>query len=187
MQNFKTAKRYAKGLLDYSLYSGELDKVYDEMQQILNLIDQSREFYLFLKTPLLNPQKKRIILRRLFRFFSETTLKFLELISLHKRTSLLKIIAAIFLEIYKDKKRWENAILITATLLSGELESQILAKLRENKGTKRYLFLKKVDPTLMGGFILRIRDKEWNMSLSGKIHRLRQSLIDRNYVKNTKL
>lgn len=184
MQQVKTARRYAKALFDYSLCAGELDKVYAEMQGILNLIDQNRELYLFLRTPLLNPEKKRKILCRLFNSFSKTTLKFLEMISMHKRTSLLKSIAIAFLELYKEKKQWTDAILITAIPLSGELENRILAKLPQQKDAgKKYLLLKKIDPTLIGGFILRIRDKEWDMSLSGKIHRLRQSLTDHYHLK----
>lgn len=176
-EKVKIARRYAKGLFDFALDTQELELVYDEMRQMLNLIDQNPNLRSFLTSPLLNAKEKQVILDRFSAFFSKTTASFLKLISLHKRTFLLKTIAMLFLKMYLIEKGFVKLRLTTAIPLNDALEAQIRAKVSERETeNKKYVLSKKVDPSLIAGFILRIGNKQWDLSLSGKISRLRKSL-----------
>ena len=51
MPNPRLASRYAKSLIDLSIERGEMEPVFEDMQQLLNLFKSNREFRCRIEKP----------------------------------------------------------------------------------------------------------------------------------------
>ena len=60
------ASRYAKSLLDLAVEKGQLDAVYEDMLQVQSLCKECKELALFLKSPIINSEKKVSTLKTVF-------------------------------------------------------------------------------------------------------------------------
>jgi F-type H+-transporting ATPase subunit delta len=62
----------------------------------------------------------------------------------------------------------------TAVAITPELEVKVLAKAKELAG-KEVALEKKIDPSIVGGFILRVGDREINASINNKFGELKRT------------
>jgi F-type H+-transporting ATPase subunit delta len=67
----------------------------------------------------------------------------------------------------------ETAIVTTAFPITTDLESKVLAKIKEFSN-KNITIQNVVDPSIIGGFVLRIGDKQFNASVASKLQSLKQ-------------
>ncbi|MBK9455206.1 MAG: F0F1 ATP synthase subunit delta [Bacteroidetes bacterium] len=58
MSSTKLATRYAKSVLDFAKEKGKLSEVLADMRLLNTSIDNNREFYMMLKSPIVNGDKK---------------------------------------------------------------------------------------------------------------------------------
>ena len=68
------------------------------------------------------------------------------------------------------------ATVLTAVPLTADLEAKILKQLKAITG-KEVTIENQVDPNLIGGFVLRVGDLEYNASLDSKLANLKRELI----------
>ena len=71
----------------------------------------------------------------------------------------------------------EVAKVTTAFPITAELETKVLAKIAEfskNKITIENI----VDPSIIGGFILRVGDQQYNASVAGKLSELKREFAN---------
>ena len=62
MQNPRLAERYAKSLIDLAAEMNELDPVHDDITLLHDICNESREFVLMLKSPVISADKKNKII-----------------------------------------------------------------------------------------------------------------------------
>ena len=78
MASKRVASRYAKALLGFASERNELDLVESELRMISSLIATSREFELLLTSPVVKPNKKKVILKAIYKeSLSELTFGFI--------------------------------------------------------------------------------------------------------------
>ena len=68
----------------------------------------------------------------------------------------------------------EIATVTTAVAISADLEMKVLARAKELAG-KEVTLEKIVDPSILGGFVLRVGDKEINASVNNKLGELKRT------------
>ena len=69
----------------------------------------------------------------------------------------------------------------SAVPLNEDLENRILKKVREISG-KDITLKNIVDPSIVGGFILRVGDKQFDSSISGQLNKLLSNFEDNKYI-----
>jgi F-type H+-transporting ATPase subunit delta len=69
------------------------------------------------------------------------------------------------------------AIVTTAFPITADLEAQILAK-AATISTKKLTIQNTIDPSIIGGFILRIGDKQYNASVSNRLQELKREFAN---------
>lgn len=166
MQSIKSDLRYAKELFNYSIKKTYvLEKIYYEMQHIIDMLDISNDLYHFLRNPFLNSKRKWIFLSLIFKMedFSSTLIKLIQ----------LRGIAYAFMSLCNRKKKWVQINVITAVPLSNPIEEYIIKIFQKSNPNRKYFLEKKVNNSIIGGFILRIEDKEWDSSLEENIRKLK--------------
>ena len=175
MKSTRTAFRYAKATLAYANENKFSDKVAKEMQELIELHESSRQLNGLLSNPFLPNTKKQSILRSIFPNSSDVTQRLLNLLTSNNRLFLLKEVAKSYINLLNEQQGELNATVISAIPLTQNLEKQIHGKLEDFSG-KKISLLNKIDKSLLGGFILKIGDMEFNSSLAYKLKTFKAKL-----------
>lgn len=184
MSEFRAASRYAKSLLQLADDKGVLEEVHHDMLSLYQLCDESRDFQLMLKNPIIKSDKKLTILEKIFKGkVNEMTMAIFGIITRKNRTKLLPGIAKEFHEQYNLLKGIEVAKVTTAVPLSEQLRSKI-KDLVKSISSKNEVELKEVvDKDIIGGFILNVGDRQIDDSLKSKIKALELKFSQNPYIK----
>ena len=176
MKSGRAALRYAKALLDFSIERQEEKNVFDEMQNILIVMQSSKYLDEVLNNPVLPTKQKRLILKEVFNKSSNPTERLFDLLSKNNREGILDIVAQKYLELYDKYQGKVIATVTTAVPLNEALEKKVLEKAAELSTLK--IELKNIiDPKIKGGFILRVDDLQFNASIAERIEILKRELI----------
>lgn len=181
----RIASRYAKSLIDLAKEQNELDKVLDDIKYF-NEVAKNRDFTLLLKSPIVNVSKKKAVFNALFDGkLSKTTKAFFDIILNKGREPLLADITSEFISQYKNFNRISTVTVTTAIPMSEANIADIKTKLLASNITMDKLdFNTKVDPSIIGGFMIEVGDKLYDDSVKHKLDKLRKEFIDNQYVKS---
>lgn len=78
---------------------------------------------------------------------------------------------------YNRANNIKVAKVTTAEALTPEMEEKILAKVKALTGSK-ITIEKQIDADILGGFVLRIDDTQYDASVAGKLYKLRKKELD---------
>lgn len=175
MKSSKSASRYAKALLELAIEQNKTPQVSVDMRRFLNAFEETREFQLFLDSPVIKADKKNAILNELFPSFDPLTKSFVELMVRNRRENILAEISASFEAQLKVHSGIVPVTLVSAQALDEATKKTILSKLEASiKGTLE--LEEKIDPSLIGGFIIKMGDTQIDASVSNKLKNLKVSL-----------
>ena len=172
MSIFTVASRYAKSLLDLAQEQGQLDTVKGDIDGVISVLKSNHELLAVLKNPIISGDKKRQILASLFEGkISPVILSFFYILVNKGRADILLEIAQEFVREYNEVKGVVNASVTSAAALSAanlaELQKTIAAEVKAEITLKNI-----VDPTLIGGFVVRVGDRQIDASIAGKLNKL---------------
>lgn len=173
------ASRYAKSLLDLSVEKGQLEAVYADMLQVKNVCENSREFINFLNSPLLKADKKISAMKAVFDGkFNAITSGFLTIVTSKRRESVIPEMANSFIEQYKTHKNILTAIVTSAKGLDDTTRQKALELVKSQLSGEIEL-VEKVDANLIGGFVLKIGDKQLDKSVARQLSNLKKELTNK--------
>jgi F-type H+-transporting ATPase subunit delta len=182
MQGTKVASRYAKSLIDLSQERGELEKVYADMKNVVQACKECKDLALMLKSPIIKGDKKEAVLNAVFKSMSEITREFIDIIVRKKREYALMEIAESFVLQYHHKKNILTAVITTAFGLDEELRKRVLDIVKKSMNSEVEL-VEKIDKDIIGGFIIRVGDKQDDTSIRTKIMKLNRVFNENPYIK----
>ena len=180
----RIATRYAKSLIDLAIEQGKLEQVNNDMNT-LGAAVKNRDLYLFLKSPIIHADKKNAALDAIFKGkIDMLTLSYLTLLVNKGREPYVPEIAAAFGEQYKILKKITTVTVISATPLSDAVLADLKKKLLSSNITSENLDLQtKVDPELIGGFVLEFDNKRYDASVAYKLDELKSQFIKNPFVR----
>lgn len=175
-QHFRVSKRYARALLSLSQENDIVDRAYEDMKLIGGVLSSSKELQALLKSPVIREGKKQRVLKALFEaHLHPLIMTYMQIIVRKQRAALLSGIARSFLVIYKEAKGIELVRLTTAV----PVDETIRAKAMQVAGSLTELsieFVEKVDPSIIGGFILNLGDRQFDASIRSRLTSMRKHL-----------
>ena len=169
----RAAIRYAKAILETAVSSGNAPKVNEDMKSIIAAVDSSADLNQFLTSPIITSDLKMNALSEVFSSVQAETKSLFRLLHENKRFEILVAIATQFNAQFDDMNGVEVAKVTTAFPITADLEAKILAK-AATISTKKITIQNTVDPSIIGGFILRIGDKQYNASVSNRLQELKR-------------
>ena len=169
----RAAIRYAKALLSFSSDAKQAAAVNADMKQIRFSIAGSSDLKEFLSSPIIKIEQKKSAVEAIFANVQAETTKLFQLLQENKRFELLYEIAVQFNHAYDEIEGVEVAYVTTAIALSGELEQLVLSKIA-TFSSKKITIENSVNPDIIGGFILRIGDMQYNASVANKLQELKR-------------
>jgi F-type H+-transporting ATPase subunit delta len=175
MEN-RASHRYAKALLELALEKGVLDEVHSDMQAFAEICKQNRDFELMLKSPVIPHYRKYNVLEAILKGKVHTvSFAIFDIITRKNREELLPEIAAAFHQQYNDYKNIQVAQVTTTFPLDDTLRNHFQKIVQEVTG-KQVELHEKIDPTLIGGYLLQIGDKQADESVKNKLRKLKIEL-----------
>ncbi len=182
MSEQRAASRYAKSLLDLAKERGTLSETKADMDLFAKTLSENRDLRLLLRNPIVKHDKKLAILRAIFGGkVSEMTEKFFTIVTQHNRESALEWVATEFQSQYETMQGIQGAHVTTATPLTAELREQLTTLVKAQTGLSQVTLTEKVDPSLIGGFILRTGDSQIDDSVRNSLRKLRNSFKENPY------
>jgi F-type H+-transporting ATPase subunit delta len=173
----RAAIRYAKAMYDIANEENSVNKVYEDMTFINELNSSSPDFKNLLSNSQINYQDKKKAILSLTKSGNAITEKLIDLLIHNKRVTIIGDIAISFTQLYNKHNNIKEATVITASPINKELESDILSKINMSDA-KSISLTNVVDPTIIGGFIIRYDGKEYNASVKQNLNNLKKELTN---------
>ncbi len=178
MKGTRAALRYAKATLDLAKEKELTEVINKDMELIASTISENDELDLMIKNPVIKSGIKKEVLNKIFGSKVNTiSLELINLLIENKRLELLELVAREFNIIYDQLIGVEIAQVTTAVPLTKKIEEKILAKVKSIVG-KEISLNNIVDPSITGGFILRVGDKQLDSSVSGMLNTMLKDFED---------
>jgi F-type H+-transporting ATPase subunit delta len=171
------AGRYAAAL--YALASDEraLDEVVEQIQALGKLIDESGDFRRLLQSPLIDVNDARAAVLAVLtqEGFGKIVRDFAGVVANNRRLRNLREFVGAFLSLVAERRGVVTAQVITAHPITDLQEQQLRARLIE-AGYGNVQITKEVDPSLLGGLVVRIGSRLYDSSLRSRLQRLQFAL-----------
>jgi len=182
MKDARPALRYAKALLNLAKETKVESRVNADMQLIASTITNNNDLMILLNSPVIKASDKLKVLKNLFSSKIElVSLGLFDLLQENKRMNMLLSIAKQYSIIYDFLKRVQVANVTTAIPLTKELEMKVMDKIVELTGNKANLE-NSVNPSILGGFILRVGDVQYDASISNHLNELKKEFDNSHFI-----
>jgi F-type H+-transporting ATPase subunit delta len=168
----RAAIRYAKAIYEIADAKGTTESVNQNMSSIREAISAHQDLQVFLENPTIKGESKLEVLSNTFKGVESQTLDLFRLLLVNKRFGILEAITFQYNVLFDKMNGIELAKVTTAIPMDANLEKQVLAKINEfsnNKITIENI----VDPSIIGGFVIRMGDKQFNASIAHKLQQLK--------------
>lgn len=177
MTGARAAIRYAKAILEMAQATGNTAPVNEDMARIASTMKGNAELRDFISSPTIKATVKEATLKEVFAGSQNITQGLFRLLHENKRFGILAQVAAQYSTQFDELNGREDAVVTTAFPITPVLEAQVLEKAKV-LSDKELVLENIVDPTIIGGFILRVGDKQFNASVANSLQTLKQELTN---------
>lgn len=173
MAGTRAAIRYAKAILSLASEQNKADAVNNDMKLIATSIVENSDLSNMLQSPVVRSSVKKTVLMEVFNNTNALTGSLIDTLIANKRISLLESVAVNFNRLYDELQGTQVAKVTTAVPLTDDLKVKVLAKVKELTG-KQVEVKNIIDESILGGFILRVGDIQYNASIANKLNKLKR-------------
>ena len=173
MAGARAALRYAKAVLSLATDQKAVEAVNNDMKLITKTIADNKDLRVMLQNPVVRPSVKKIVLNEVFKNTSTITGNLVTTLITNKRIALLEQVASKYNLLYDTLNGIQIAKVTTAVPLTDDLKTKVLAKVKELTG-KEVEVVNLIDENILGGFILRVGDIQYNASIANKLNKLKR-------------
>ncbi|MFV0289498.1 MAG: ATP synthase F1 subunit delta [Mangrovibacterium sp.] len=177
MDQSAIAVRYGKAL--YSL-AGEKNKVQqlkDDFELISELLKGDDLSFLMTNQGLNLSQKKELLQLSFQDKVDDLTIQFMMMVLDNGRGDCFDDICRYLLSCFRDSENEKFVQLITAVEMSQQLIQKIVGKLEQELHAKIDLHTH-IDPSIIGGFVLRIDNQQYDASMQSRLQKAKQMMLD---------
>ena len=180
MVGTRVTLRYARALFELAEERKLLSKVEQDLTELLKVYETSPDFRAILESPVIQSSKKKDIFTELFKDkLNPLTFRFLILLVTKNRENFLQIIITRFMDLLDEAKGIIRGQLFTAYPFSDQ-QLTTLKKRLDKITEKNVVIEQKVEPELLGGFVIRMNDTVVDTSLKNNLAKLRARMISGN-------
>ncbi|WP_338359689.1 ATP synthase F1 subunit delta [Yeosuana marina] len=173
MAGARAAIRYAKALLSLATDQKKADAVNNDMKLMANTIAENTELSNMLNNSVIKSETKKAALLAVFPKLNSISAGLFDVLISNKRMNILNDIVLQYSILFDAFNGKEIAKVTTAVPMTKELEAKVLTKVKTL--TNKEVSLENiVDESILGGFILRVGDKQYNASISNNLNKLKR-------------
>ena len=181
MEGNRAALRYAKATLSLAKDKNVTEEVNKDMSLIAKTIASSEDLQSVLKSSVINPNSKNAILYEVFAGINGVTTGVFDVLVEKNRLQILSLVAWNYNQLFNELNNIQIAKVTTAVPLTPALEAKIQAKVKELTGNEAQI-QNLVDESILGGFILRVGDLQYNASVASQLRNLKREFNNDAYI-----
>ena len=173
----RIAAIYGKAVFDAAEAAGNRAEVIEQLDSLIDdVLDPSPEFDKLLANPMIAAEKKLDLIRTIFSGRAlPVVLSFLQTVAKNERLSDLRSIIDHVHQLSNEEDNVRQVAATTALPMSPELEQRLSESAGALLGCRVQLETE-VDPSMIGGVILRIGDTVYDGSITARLDRLRKEM-----------
>ncbi len=184
MADTRAALRYVRSLLDLAVERNALEEVHRDMLLFSEVTAKSRPLALLLQNPIIKHDQKLAVLRKVFEGkVHSLTMAFFEIITRKNREPILVSVAREFHNAYNEYKGIGKATVVSASPLDAATRAEFEKLVKRYSDKKQVELIEEVDPDLIGGFVLKVGDRQVDASIRSKLKTLRMQFSENPYIK----
>jgi F-type H+-transporting ATPase subunit delta len=180
MQHDALAMTYARSLFEMAEEAGgraKIEELADEIEQLVELLARDAAFRNFLASPIIDRDRRRDSLRRMFNGrITDLLLRFLLVLNDKGRLSKLEPIAAAYDHLVQEHFGRIEVDVITPAPLGTEAQQAVRERIQKALGREPVLHLY-TDPKMIGGVKLRVGDRLIDGSVETQLRRMKAALL----------
>jgi F-type H+-transporting ATPase subunit delta len=176
MSEIRIASRYAKSLFDSALAQSALEAVVADVQNLNQIVAESRDFVLFLSSPLLKQDIKKTALGKILGGMNVLTRDLILLMNSKKREMYVPSMLQAFLTLYNKHQGITQAIVTSAVALTPASLSQIESYILTQSGANQVQLSQVVNPAVVGGLTIEFEGRILDKTVAGHIRTLKKEL-----------
>jgi F-type H+-transporting ATPase subunit delta len=182
MAETKVASRYAKSLLELAQETQSLEKTNQDFTLVLQVMEQNKSLESLLKNPIVKSDKKLAIIKQIFKGkISDISMLFLEILIKKRREAYLRDIIQQFIAQYKQIKGITTAVITTAVGIDEKIRKEVI-ELVKGDSDSRIELVEKVNPALIGGFVLRYGNIQYDTTVAKYLRQLKRNFSKNLYI-----
>lgn len=171
------SKTYGEALFELAVEEKKIDVFLDEVNCVLNAFKQNEDFFKLLNHPKISKEEKIRVVENVFKGrISDEVTGFLTLIISKERYKELDAILEYFINRVKEEKGIGTVYVTTAVPLNEIQKVQVKEKLLSTTVYNEMEIIYSVDESLIGGMIIRIKDRVVDSSIKTKLSEIKKQL-----------
>lgn len=173
--------RYAKALYKYAQQSDTTRQVYEEMKRVIESFSANPGLTKTLSNPFVeDADKEKLLLAAAGDKPGNDYRRFVRLILDHKREEFAYLMALAYRDIYRKENNISQVRVTTAAALPPAEMAKLHGVVEKSFKDTKFEYTDKVDPSLIGGFVIDVDSTRMDASVSGELSQLRQTLLRSN-------
>ena len=173
----KIAAPYARALFDFSVDKNIMHQITADFQNLEIFLNESSDLIEYLDNPIVSQDAKREILTKTLESQINTeTFKFLMVLVTRDRINLLKSVITNYLELVYETASIKTIEVLTASSFTNLQKNTLVQKLKELTNAREIRLVITVDPSLIGGFLIKTESKVIDFTIKNQLQQLAKHL-----------
>ena len=173
----KVAVPYARALFDFSVEKNIMHQITADFQNLDIFFNESSELTDYLNSPVVSQEAKREVLAKTLKSQINTeTFKFLMVLVDRDRIHLLNAVINNYLELVYQTASIKMVEVSTASAFTNSQKETLIQKLKELTSAREIRLVTTVDPTLIGGFLIKTESKVIDFTVKNQLQQLAKHL-----------
>lgn len=178
MSELRVAGRYAKSLIDLSKEQKSTDAIKADMLDFQETVSKNISLHTLLNSPVVKNGDKLAVLNKVFAgSYQKLTMDFLAIVVRKNRSNILPSIAVSYLDQYNDLNNIVKASVKSSHPIDAKTTAEVTQFVEKQTG-KKVVLTTKIDPSLIGGLVIQVGDSLYDASISGKLNKVKQNLLN---------
>jgi len=179
MYSRTASKRYAKALIESAAESNLLEETYSEINSFKDILKNSRQLSDYLLNPTISKEDKGNLIIKILGDDYPNLINLVNLLTINNRLDEFENIADSFNVLYVKRKGIIEARITSAVPISNDLETEVVKYLESIKRGQINL-TKKIDKSIIAGFVLDFDDTQFDASAKKKLNKMQKQLTRNN-------
>lgn len=173
MAHTRAAIRYAKAVLELAKDQKSDQAVNDDMKSIAKAVSESKDLSNMLQSPVVPTAIKKSALLAVFKDIHILSVNLINTLIENRRIDILGDVAQKYNQLFDHYQGTQIAKVTSAVALTDDLKAKVLTKVKELTG-KDAEIKNIIDESILGGFILRVGDIQYDASIAHKLNKLKR-------------
>ncbi|GGE28431.1 ATP synthase subunit delta [Pullulanibacillus camelliae] len=170
------AKRYAGALFEVAKERGTIDAVEKQLALVNQVVTDNEDLRKMLYIPRISRENKKQVMEEIFKDeVNNEVLNLLKVLIDQRRESILNDLQTAYVDIANEYRGIVDVFVTSASPLDTEEENKLIQTFGKLYDKKLRLQVN-IDPEVIGGVLVRIGNRLYDGTLSGKLKRFRQEL-----------